>query len=423
MKQTTLTGSSYDDWDFAKANTTEMTHGIHPYPARMVPQVANRLIQTYSGEGDVVFDPFCGSGTVLLEAYRLGRKSIGIDVNSLAVRISRAKTTPLSDLMLEKLGQEILDRTTWLKRNASSGLFVPPMHNISYWFKQQVITDLSALKSAIDAVVLSDDFRNFFYVCLSSTIYDVANLDKRDNPYFLRTLKDERLQQFKPDTIRGFWGHVEAARSRLRVLNRLKSEANQKLSQPKVLLGDSREIIDSLHRYELLLTSPPYGEEKNTMSYLRFSRIASYWLGHSSLELKEMDDHFLGSHPSTALKWNPPSEELNRLLGQLQAVGELERAKEVKGFFFDYNDLLASSHEKLKNGGHFAIVIGNRTAKGAVVRNDIITKELCESFGMKHIDTHYRKLPKKVLPRNDAKGSLINVESIVIMQKPIRRRK
>ncbi|MHC1635591.1 MAG: DNA methyltransferase [Candidatus Methanospirareceae archaeon] len=66
--QIALDNSIIDDWTFKNADTQEHIHGIHPYPARMVPQVAKKLIENYSKPYDVVLDPFCGSGGVLTEA-------------------------------------------------------------------------------------------------------------------------------------------------------------------------------------------------------------------------------------------------------------------------------------------------------------------------------------------------------------------
>ena len=84
-----------EDWDFTGVNTGYMTHGLHPYPARMIPQIARRLIQRYSSEGDLVWDPFCGSGSVLVESMLLNRKSIGTDLNPYAIFLSTVKTTPI----------------------------------------------------------------------------------------------------------------------------------------------------------------------------------------------------------------------------------------------------------------------------------------------------------------------------------------
>src|SRR5262245_57056681 len=81
------------DWDFKTAKTTYLTHGLHPYPAKYIPQIPHSLIDELSVYGETVADIFCGSGTTLVEANLLGRNSIGIDANPLACLISEAKTT------------------------------------------------------------------------------------------------------------------------------------------------------------------------------------------------------------------------------------------------------------------------------------------------------------------------------------------
>lgn len=80
------------DWTFSDAKTNYLTHGLHPYPAKFIPQIPNALIQELSSVGDTVADIFCGSGTTLLEALTLKRNAIGIDANPLSALISRAKT-------------------------------------------------------------------------------------------------------------------------------------------------------------------------------------------------------------------------------------------------------------------------------------------------------------------------------------------
>jgi DNA modification methylase len=69
-------------------------HGFHAYPARMHPTTAERLIRRFSNPGDTVLDPFCGSGTVLVEAMLAARRAVGVDLSPLAVSLARLKTTP-----------------------------------------------------------------------------------------------------------------------------------------------------------------------------------------------------------------------------------------------------------------------------------------------------------------------------------------
>lgn len=85
------------DWDFTDAKTNYLTHGIHPYPAKFIPQIPNALIQELSSVGDTVGDIFCGSGTTIVEALTLKRNAVGIDANPLACLIARSKTGVINE--------------------------------------------------------------------------------------------------------------------------------------------------------------------------------------------------------------------------------------------------------------------------------------------------------------------------------------
>jgi hypothetical protein len=80
--------------DVAATETAELAdvHGFHSYPARMHPETASRLIAALSAAGQIVLDPFCGSGTVLVEARRLGRRGLGYDVNPISRELCWLKT-------------------------------------------------------------------------------------------------------------------------------------------------------------------------------------------------------------------------------------------------------------------------------------------------------------------------------------------
>ena len=94
------------DWEYRTANTKEYTHGIHPYPAMMIPQVARRLIGEYGPEEGVLLDPYCGTGTTLLEGMLVNLDATGTDLNPLARLIARTKTAPID---LDLLDREIKD--------------------------------------------------------------------------------------------------------------------------------------------------------------------------------------------------------------------------------------------------------------------------------------------------------------------------
>ena len=91
---------SDQDWDFVGVNTREYTHCVHDYPAKMIPQVSRRLIRKYGRKESLLFDPYCGSGTSLVEARLNSMNAVGTDLNPLARLIAEVKTR---DYMIEEL--------------------------------------------------------------------------------------------------------------------------------------------------------------------------------------------------------------------------------------------------------------------------------------------------------------------------------
>src|SRR6266849_1523167 len=88
---------------FAKYRRDERyTHYLFRFPAKFHPPVVRHLIHAYTGIGDSILDPFCGSGTLLVEALLAGRNAVGLDVDPVAAFISRVKCTPLSPRELER---------------------------------------------------------------------------------------------------------------------------------------------------------------------------------------------------------------------------------------------------------------------------------------------------------------------------------
>ncbi len=85
-------------WAFAdktRKDTAYITHGYHRYPAKFIPQIVSRLAEKYTSEGDFIVDPFGGCGTTSVESKVMGRPSIAVDINPVAVLITKAKITPI----------------------------------------------------------------------------------------------------------------------------------------------------------------------------------------------------------------------------------------------------------------------------------------------------------------------------------------
>jgi len=106
--ESTATSPRAADWDAEafcrlvnaardKGRVSGLTHKFYRYPARFSPQFVRTAIAQFTSPGDLVFDPFMGGGTTLVEAVALGRQAIGTDISSLATFVSEAKTLIFSD--------------------------------------------------------------------------------------------------------------------------------------------------------------------------------------------------------------------------------------------------------------------------------------------------------------------------------------
>lgn len=406
-----------DDWDFADANTQYSIHGLHAYPARMPPQLARRLISEYSDFGDLVVDPFCGSGTVLVEASLAGRRSIGVDINPLAVLVSKGKTTPIPPGRLSLAIGKILNSLSEDDNLYQSSV---DFENVDYWFKKHVRKHLAKLRSLIDQVH-EGDVRRFFQICLSATVREVSNSRKGEfKPWRLSSMD---LRVHRPDVYAVF---TRTVLDRARMIHEYsKMLPERRFSRySDVILGDARNLPLKRSSVDLIVTSPPYGDSITTVAYGQFSKFSSLWVGLPRHLATRVDQISLGGRVSSISDQSVVSPALQRTLKVL-GNSESGRGARVCRFFTDLAVSLTSIERCLKIGGIMCLIIGNRTVARVKLPTDQILEELVLSAGkFDHEGTYERRIPKKVLPWANApeniahlKGATIARESIAIFSR------
>ena len=205
------------DWDFRDAKTNYLTHRIHPYPAKFIPQIPNALIQELSSVGDTVGDIFCGSGTTLVEALTLKRHAVGIDANPLACLIASTKTTSIDETesqTLQRLAARSREFGESIITGDSNDLFPgerfissawrPDFNRLNFWFDEHVIEELAEVLSWCKALP-SEASRNLALTSFSSIVVAVSKQDS-DTRYVRR---DKNIPQ--GDTMRRFARTLEQA--------------------------------------------------------------------------------------------------------------------------------------------------------------------------------------------------------------------
>lgn len=416
--------SQEESWDFVNVNTQKYTHGLHPYPARMVPQIAHRLIERYSKPYDCILDPFCGSGTVPTEARIMGsnegtkqglpRHAIGNEINPLALLISKVKSTMYDVIELDKNVSDLLvkvEDNISLYRRGKYEVKTPTERNfpnLNHWFKDYVVEELAMIK---DCIGMFNDvgFSNFAKVCFSLTVLKVSNIYNPGDT-FIKRLKKQKLEKYNPKVLETFKNTLLDSVRKVKEFSRRCS----KEAEVNITFSDARNLPISKSSIDLIVTSPPYGEERNTISYTRWSKLSSLWLGFESARLRQLEKVSLGGedYDSTSI----PSDTLNKIMAEVRKE-DPKLAKTAYSFFKDYYTCFQEMERVLRPGRFCCIVIGNRSLKKRRIPMDIVTRELGEKIGFLHETTYYRKIPTKAIPWICAKGETIARESIVVLKK------
>lgn len=281
------------DWSFTEDDTRYLTHDLHPYPAKFIPQIPANLIARLSMPGDVVLDPFGGSATTAVEAVRLGRRAISFDANPLSALIGRVKTGFMStgvrtdlDQLCAAIDGHIINFGSH-ERNWTSYLtsrhreYLPVIPNLAKWFKSYIVGELCLIRHLIEKTTagLSHDAA---CLALSRVIIRLSNQES-ETRYVSVTKKLQPTIALR--------AYLESLKA---VCRRLENAAiDLQFADTRYLVGDSRydlpkEVGENC--VDLIVTSPPY---PNATDYHLYHRFRLFWLGFDPKALGKIE---IGSH-------------------------------------------------------------------------------------------------------------------------------
>lgn len=407
-------------WDYRTANTKEYTHGIHPYPAMMIPQVARRLIGEYGCEEGILFDPYCGSGTTLLEGMLADLVSTGTDLNPLARLIARTKTVPIDVEHLDREIGDFIEYGLLASESIDGRVNAPDIPNVDYWFSGRVQRDLCFVRSYIDGISRAD-IANFFRVAFSLTVRTVSWT--KNSEFKLVRMPRELMRDHDPDV---YATMTAVLNDNSRAFKSLDEALCDDPLIPSVFAFNSVTGIPSEiygpDTVDIVVTSPPYGDSKTTVAYGQFSRLSSQWLGYENAN--QVDNMLMGGGKLAGdIRFG--FSELDEVIGEICDV-DAKRAGEVASFFVDYRRSISNVANVVKPGGFVCYVVGNRTVKGMEVPTAETTAAFFEMSGFQHVDTFHRNIPNKRMPSLNSPtnvpgklGKTMKSEIIVVCRKTI----
>lgn len=407
-----------ESWDYRGVNTKEYTHCFHIYPAMMIPQVARRIIEEFGKKAKLLFDPYCGTGTSLVEANLKGINAIGTDINELARLIAKVKTTRLDLAELKKHISKFNDFVFQysFSDDYDKNLFIPKVTNIDYWFSKKAQKKLGVVLNFIYQIS-NPDIADFFKVAFSETVRESSLTKLRE----FKLVREKNLDgRIDPDVFsimssklyRNYLGLKE-------FLEETKIQVYTKVYNLNTVFDIPSSILKP-ESVDLVLTSPPYGDSRTTVAYGQFSRFSSEWL--SLDKANEIDKISMGGIRYSDLE-DLEYSILNDTI-KLISKNDKQRALDVYSFYRDYEMSIKNISKIVKKGGFVCYVVGNRTVKGVQIPNDVITKEMFERSGFTHIETIVRNIPNKRMPLKNSPSNIsgetaqtMKNEFIVILQK------
>ncbi|HEX7667112.1 MAG TPA: DNA methyltransferase [Polyangiaceae bacterium] len=326
-------------------------HGFHAYPARMHPTTAARLVHAFSPENGSILDPFCGSGTVLVEGLLLGRNTFGSDINPLAVEIAMTKTTSLT-----KEDGDALITTAWEiaafadeRRKAKAGASRRFPKEDTEQFSPHVLLELDSLRMKIERIK-SAKIRMPLFLCLSAILVKVSQKESdtsdRQGPRRIAAGYTAKL----------FGKKVEELVERREIFTEALPDPRPKSI---VQIDDAAKLGKIKPKsVDAVITSPPYAA---TYDYILHHDMRLRWL---NLQATAFEKQELGSRRSYA-----------PLSGQVALEKAIEETRQY----------LAAMARALKPGGHVALVVGDSAVKRFALRADFIVREAAKKTPLSYV--------------------------------------
>ena len=404
-----------EKYDFAGQSYSAVYPNLHKYPATMLPQIGIEILKELNISTGKLLDPYCGSGSSFASGLECGiTEMFGFDINPLAILISRAKYTKLSlekitDIKIQLRNQvfEFIKNEANLKK-----LTLPKVTNINFWFSQEVLQNLNVIKHFLDQIE-DEKIKRLFLVPFSETVRECSYT--RNNEFKLYKMKSEAILSFNPDVFGVYFKKVNDAIAiyenfYYRKLNNLKIDIQYSKFEP------------SKNTFDIVLTSPPYGDSRTTVAYGQFSTLSNEWAGIDYA--RKIDGMLMGGVKSKELFLEGMIADYITEINQENH----KRALEVSAFYEDLGNSIDRIAQSINPKGKSIYVVGNRTVKKIQLPTDQFIAERFEKNGCKHLITYKRALSNKAMPSKNSPsnktGNTLNTmlyEYIIISEKIVNK--
>ena len=390
----------------------------------MVPRMQGDILDTIlSKKKDKcrVLDPFVGSGTVMTEALMRDLPFTGIDINPLAALVCEAKAAIDKGSDVEGAAQLLL---TALRCDVSEEIADFPGR--SKWFDDPSAIRFSVLRRSIFAIP-DAGARKVMWTIFAETVRLCSN--SRTSTYKLHIRRpDDRVCASK--VTETFEAHLRQALIRVREYRLLLRSRSKRRPAVKIICEDVRSarIHWSASDHQILVTSPPYGDNQTTIPYGQFSYLAMRWIPVTDLPSSLAAQLLTNTHSLDSvslggtLRGSEEKEDtargisgsFDRFVREAEQQGRRREIRKVSSFIGDFAHALHHIRSNTNVSAHWVLTTGNRTVAGLTLPFDAICNDLIVSLGGRHVASVRRQLPNKRMPSRNSQGVMITAETTII---------
>lgn len=423
----------HGDLNGRTAQRADNLHRLFQYPAMMVPVTQSLIIEAILGDLPIdamAIDPYMGSATSLMSCMEYGLGIYGQDINPLAVLIAQAK---VSSFDVELITTRLDALISHIKTDSSDTIDIN-FPGIDKWFTKQVQIDLSKIRRNI-RMEDNKDIRKFFWVAMSEVIRIDSN--DRTSTFKLHRRTEEDISKRMIDTISDFETlcrrgilDITLFRNKLNISKLLNH--NIYIKPNTICWGNTAEKIHSDLKFDLLVSSPPYGDNHTTVTYGQHSYLQLQWIDSSDLDssidydylksTQEIDRQSLGGRIDSKEISKKLSVTLNNIPSLKKFYDNLpceERPLYNKtiSFIQDFDKSLDVIVRSMKEKAIYVWTIGNRNVNKREIPNDEILIDLMSDKGIDLIFNVEREILNKKQSKRNRSSKTMEKERILIFQR------
>lgn len=355
------------NWEFTEANTQYLTHNIHRYSGKFIPQIAGKAIELLTEPNDLILDSYMGSGTTLLEAMLRDRNSVGVDLNPLAVLISRVKTTIISSDDIDEIYSTLLPFVNYLASGGQLSLMFQSFNEDKIneqteknnwrivdewhckWYQTDVLKQLVQIYSCIE-IIENEKAKNIALVAFS----DILRKSSNANSKYPNVMYDKNAKK-KPLPAKPF---LESLNNVVEAVKALSYKMENKFCRAGIIMQNNLALSIDSESVDAIISHPPYIA---AVPYAEYGSLSLTWLG---FDCKALDGELTG--------------------------GRRHSTQVVSRFSSDYKQYFFESFRVLKPNKYMFLMVGNPTAHGARIDLNEMTETYAKDAGFLHIATAIR---------------------------------